>query len=529
MMATKHVNEFYSAYLDGSLPEAVLLHVETHLQQCPDCSQELSEMRMLLTALSDLPPVTVPEGLVAAIQQQLPATTAPRRQKWLLPSFVASALAATALLLFVFMHNPVPNTVITSANKDNHAPQLVNKSAENNNITGEITGKANLPKATSHKNSTAKKTKPYHKNNNRPQIADANIIIGAKGKTYDKYYTEEIVTTNLFDDNNIATTASMKIEDDPAVTDSISEETLTINAADFSNNSEGSNGITLPHARSLNLPNSEYPSRFPKEPINGNTASNIIKPPPNMVSTKDYMPGTMAFEITASGGGAMSFPGTSTLCNGLPNINYLTPPLIIDQKNSSIALDTFSTATGYSQLSLRNTQSLTIGQLSVAISEQNSLATSDVYQINLQINGKPRPCLFIRYAYPDETGKSFALPENNKANIILPASPTGTALEFSLAGNLNVDRFYLLVPPSANNETPKTRESETGTMVGVLLQTSRERGLFILCPADFAELIVDKITGDKNTVALEQLAKDAGYRMEAQDNLLNITLDTGKK
>lgn len=511
-MKTKHVHELYSAYLDGTLPNAVRLRLEAHLQQCPQCTRELAEMRMLLAELNDLPPITVPDGLVAAIQQKLPAAPAPHNRKWLIPSFIGSAAVAVALLLFILMRPSVPTDVIATTQKNITVPYRTQQNETN--TPADEAERANAATPALPNGNAVEKQKQRYAPVKQLKIAAANTRDG-NATTSDKMELD-IMTPEIMRSGTVEGYSA------PANT----EPGLTIHADDLTARSNNANGLAAPNVRVYGFSNSDDPSLEPKISFTPNTK--VILDKNGVITPSDSMSVATATKMVPSATAALPASDAPVKCNENIGISFLTPPTIINRNEFSVAPRSTVNGKTYQQLELRNAQSLTIGQLDIAISAKNRPLASDEYHINLRINGEPRPCLFIRYSYPETAGKSFALPKiKNEANIVLPATQTANALEFALAGNLNIDSFYLVIPPTADNKATLTSVVETGTMVGVLLQTSQERGLFILCPATFAELIVDKVTEDKSRDSLEKLAKEAGYRLEAQEKLLNITPDAG--
>lgn len=80
-------------YLEGELPGPERTEFERHLAACPACCLELEDRRLLGRALTELPPIEVPESFVEAVMARLPR--APRSGI----SRVLAAVAATAAVL----------------------------------------------------------------------------------------------------------------------------------------------------------------------------------------------------------------------------------------------------------------------------------------------------------------------------------------------------------------------------------------------------------------------------------------------
>lgn len=80
-------------YLEGELPRPERTEFERHLAACPACRLELEDRRLLGRALTELPPIEVPESFVKTVLARLPR--APRSGI----SRVLAAVAATAAVL----------------------------------------------------------------------------------------------------------------------------------------------------------------------------------------------------------------------------------------------------------------------------------------------------------------------------------------------------------------------------------------------------------------------------------------------
>ncbi len=95
-MATPHVDELYTEYLNGTLPPAQRDALEAHLAACPACTAGLAEMRQVVAAVHALPTLKVPDGLAACVQARI---SLPRRHPW--GWGLAAGLAACLLVVVV--------------------------------------------------------------------------------------------------------------------------------------------------------------------------------------------------------------------------------------------------------------------------------------------------------------------------------------------------------------------------------------------------------------------------------------------
>jgi hypothetical protein len=98
-MTHRHVDELYSAYLEGSLPDDLRWEVEMHLAECTRCAEGLAALRATIAAVRALPPVALPADFVAGVHARVHA---PPRAPWLRP-LLSGGLAAAALAALVLL------------------------------------------------------------------------------------------------------------------------------------------------------------------------------------------------------------------------------------------------------------------------------------------------------------------------------------------------------------------------------------------------------------------------------------------
>ncbi|MHB9108225.1 MAG: anti-sigma factor family protein [Armatimonadota bacterium] len=100
-MKAAHVAEYYTAYLEGSLPEELRQEVARHLEACPQCAAELEEMRLLVESLREMPELPAPVNFAAGVRARLDARRPPRPWFLRVPVLAGGTLAATALVLAI--------------------------------------------------------------------------------------------------------------------------------------------------------------------------------------------------------------------------------------------------------------------------------------------------------------------------------------------------------------------------------------------------------------------------------------------
>ncbi len=100
-MKHAHVDELYTAYLEGTLPDTLRQQVEAHLRACPRCAAELEALRRLVDDIHAMPQQSPPANFAAGVRARLDARRQPR-SFFAHGLIFAGGLAAVALaLLFI--------------------------------------------------------------------------------------------------------------------------------------------------------------------------------------------------------------------------------------------------------------------------------------------------------------------------------------------------------------------------------------------------------------------------------------------
>ncbi len=107
MPKRSHVDEHYTAYLEGTLPESLRQQVEAHLSACPRCAAELAALRLLVADLRAMPRETPPVPLAAGVRARLAARQQPRPSFLRWPAF-AGGVAVIAVLLLLICLRVIP-------------------------------------------------------------------------------------------------------------------------------------------------------------------------------------------------------------------------------------------------------------------------------------------------------------------------------------------------------------------------------------------------------------------------------------
>lgn len=70
-MEHSRVKELFSDYLDGELADDMARELESHLEGCEDCRNELQSLKQTVAAVASLGPVDAPEGFTSKVHQRL--------------------------------------------------------------------------------------------------------------------------------------------------------------------------------------------------------------------------------------------------------------------------------------------------------------------------------------------------------------------------------------------------------------------------------------------------------------------------
>lgn len=97
-MIRGHVDEFYTAYLENTLPQSLRQEVEEHLRVCPQCSMELAEFCQVVEYLHEMPTVASPQDFSVVVRSALPVTSTRRAPCWTL-TYQAMAVACVLLVV----------------------------------------------------------------------------------------------------------------------------------------------------------------------------------------------------------------------------------------------------------------------------------------------------------------------------------------------------------------------------------------------------------------------------------------------
>jgi hypothetical protein len=84
-MRCERAQELFSEYCEGSVQTALRVPFESHLQDCPDCREQVVGLKEVWKVLDAAPVIEPPVDLRAAVWQRIDAQQAARRQQPRLP------------------------------------------------------------------------------------------------------------------------------------------------------------------------------------------------------------------------------------------------------------------------------------------------------------------------------------------------------------------------------------------------------------------------------------------------------------
>src|SRR2546429_1898728 len=82
MKDCRNIRRELSAYLDGELTPPQRTEVETHLESCAHCQQELNEMKTLVTGVTALPKLQPAPRFLADVRRKIARDEKPGALSW---------------------------------------------------------------------------------------------------------------------------------------------------------------------------------------------------------------------------------------------------------------------------------------------------------------------------------------------------------------------------------------------------------------------------------------------------------------
>jgi hypothetical protein len=95
----KHLTEAqFNQYLDHELDKEAQLQMKAHLETCANCRARFDELRMVFSALAEVPDMPLDRDLTTSIIANLPQTSK-RPALWRQPAFIMQSILTVVLLI----------------------------------------------------------------------------------------------------------------------------------------------------------------------------------------------------------------------------------------------------------------------------------------------------------------------------------------------------------------------------------------------------------------------------------------------
>ena len=554
MMKREHVDEYYTAYLEGRLPEPLRQQVETHLRHCARCAAALRDQRMLLEELRALPAeMALPNGFAARIRARVPS---PRRQapRWLAPAISFGALAAASLLLLLgFLTHPAHHPIVSIPN----APVVMQAKP------GPMV--ATTPSATqSHISTITTATPDPFKKVISSTHREQRVLVASLPQA--PMPPMPMVTSSA------RPTRSAKVElalaPSTVTCDDVGDARNRPTLATRMDGSVAGHSVYDNDAASCDK-NSPYGISNTKSPY-GTSPYGVIAPTPTCAPTATALPVTP--NISCAPGTAppvVAFAPAPTADNASVSANGMNMSLNVPARlicpparstgalaqSQAHALFACPAPGGYASGSVKlsaaqgmpameaafaagqpdvlsNCQPLHAANLDVAIPKQSAPGKDSLQsasqQILLRVSGRAHAAMTFNYIDPpDAAATQIKLPARSSIVALrLRSLPQGSVVRFSIAGAHQHDSFYLFTPGVSVPQPGIMPRVMSDLMLHALHPLANALGAFVLCPADLAERHITFIAGGIDPrAALRELAAQEHLTLEQHGQLWNITPD----
>ncbi|MHB9132018.1 MAG: anti-sigma factor family protein [Armatimonadota bacterium] len=522
-MSRTHVDEYYTAYLEGSLPEDLRQAVETHLRNCPQCAAELDEVRAMVACLQDLPAVPVPDGFAAGVRARLPRPVERRPVFWRGPLLAGGLLASAAVaVLLVLQVNPFSTPMVKSAPQAPGRREITENTGtrdlrDNSKLAAKPGSDYHPPEVVPVEPQPA-----YHVNDpfnnsggageDSPLFTDSADVNNdnANGRLYAALPESRV-------DIAVAPPVSVKLgaEKPPEMqTKAVTPRMESVSAADMS--------VTQPKAASI-----------PAAPPVASAGTMANAGSSSARSVQGAGPAGPAGEATApptmdSATVAKSADGMATDAQRSKSVPA-PPPAMIEtgplqssasyaqaDKPAATVLPKSASARGIAIARL--TQTIEYGE---AVQPPDATGSRVTLHLATAVTGK----LAIAYTGSAQRVQTTSITTPaNTIRLTLPALPKGALLQLSLSHGKTTDRLYLVVPGTGTREATMTLHARKQPVKQLLQRLSTGIGVFVLCPTAFAETTTT-FTADNMPpyTAIGELADQLHYDTDLNGSVLNIS------
>ncbi len=533
MMKRKHVAEYYTAYLDGSLPEPLRQHVEQHLHDCATCSAELSDLRALLLVIRSLPAeIPLPHGFAQRVRARLPERASRRWLGWLTPAISAGALAAVSLLLLLgYSLRPVthvlptlkvPAPVLTAT-----APVQPLPHALAPHIDTVQSQHADHPSPLAHRHQSSPQINPHNAHSGTSQIELA--LLPPSVRDAEGYQSRHDAQASMLDGTaldallaNSAHTAGTSNDAPGAMAPTISSPTQTCSIAAPAGTASGADDATpmRPAAapgsvragmgRSMTSPNA---LKFTGSPGNEPSSMSLIHNNAQLAGG-NAVPKDPRVQLQAP----LNF--SCAAANGMMRTDIIAQKLTV--QHSPFADEQHDV--------LRHIQPIMNGSLDVAVPRATVACPTAVnvgqQVVNLRITGRAHAAMTFRYMIPPSADATQITLSTHVSEVALrlPTLPQGSVVRFSLTRAHQYESFYLFTPGKTNQTSTVMLHISSDLMRAAIAPLASAVNAVVFCPADLAERhITFTADGLAPNIAWQALATQEHLKLEEHGQLINIS------
>ena len=533
-MKAAHVAEYYTAYLEGSLPEELRQEVARHLQACPQCAAELEEMRLLVADLRELPQVPAPANFAAGVRARLDARPAPRPWFLRMPALAGGTLAAAALVLAIVfapnLHAPRETLV---AQQPEGAEHKAWKDLPSTDMELKAQDLQTVPPATAAAPAPAElESDPFVVGNTRAKAAPM-APLAAPAERPEADARGGIAFKSMGRPNR---------DDGPIRLDS-KDKSMT------PPRTEAADGQPTPAAAtpaSAAKPDSIVGEPAPTlvaklPPVAAEMNTEAAPPAAGLPMTKAADPngqlgpaGPQGPAGPAGPAGASTPPGTTppgeatvsavTARAKLPSAQTFGRTTAADQSDQEKTEGDLSVTGGVTRGYLDSDGDTRFRYaLSGALVLRSAVVKGTEATITVETAAKTPAGLALRPVEPTP-GKARTYPlsgEARTAAFTLPLNRGGSVVELTVNAGEATTRAYLAVPDTSARKVLLTLNLAKAPMTVALRELAVAGHIFILCPPEFAEMkdVTYATRRTQPAPALSELATQQGYRAVFTDNV----------
>lgn len=499
-MKAAHVAEYYTAYLEGSLPKDLRQEVARHLEACPQCAAELEEMRLLVTGLHELPEMPAPANFAAGVRARLDARRPARPWFLRVPVLAGGTLAAAALVLAIIIapNLQAPRETMVASQPKSTAENAWKDTTPNADTELKARGFATKPPTTAAAPTPAAPVPvpdPFAHGNGDMRMEKAPMTAPASPSPADQPGAGSKLQSRFYLDSSNGSAFKL---------DNSKDKRLEFD--------ERSPGIADP-----------TPSMKPESRVDEPAPTMMAKLPPATAEDETPAPVTSTAGTTGPAGPAGT-PGATRPDEAKSSADYTrsstTPAGGTDGAAGNLHMNdqalTMADASGNgggrqfdSDLRLQSVESGALVLRSAVVKGAEATVTVETMA--------PAPTGLMLLPVEPTRGKTRSYPLSataRTATFTLPLQRGGSVFELTVNAGNATTQAYLAAPDTGVRKTSFTLNVKKAPMLDALRQLAVAGKLFILCPAPLAEKqdITFTARGAQPIPALSELAFQHGHQ-----------------